>query len=687
MVKQEEHSLMDSTSRLVDPFFSRIPKKSSPGSSWGENTQKERNPGTKSKSDDATKAVGSSSQPEEEYSYSTEAMGDSSVSQLHDTRPLKNEQKEVSFDELKDKVSFNMKEPLSEIIRPQSLEEYIGQEHLLNARSGVIRNFIRLGYLPSIIFYGGPGVGKTTLARILAKQIGYEFITVSAADVTMKYLKELVSEIREHNKKMPKRSGSYKLVLFIDETHRLSRVQQDYLLPHVESGLFSLIGATTVYPNSRVSTALRSRCLIFELKALKSNQLKIVFDRAIMYENMRRRRKSLVSLNFTEESVDFLIRNSSGDVRVCINMVELMSNKFSGEDRYQYKTNSQEIFVGVEMISALLHRLKLNKSGLQSTQNIPLFIKLFHFMRSNLGEEEDFNHPSSIPSSPLASRGDNVSTPEPQGQVTLATPASNQFLVKISVSPLKLSESDTSYRRILPGTGEDHLLSDKEMDYLEIKPDEFKNFGSPLQKYLQRLYESADSDADAGSIYSDSINSSSENESLDLVPKSREDFYIMTAVQICILLLRRGENPRYILKQLVLFLASNFDADKLMLCNLMGVVKSFDSYSSDVDLILTNCVEDLTRLKKKPIHSIQEDPIATLKVIKRYCRESQGSARDHHPNFPSSHFEVTDDPEKVSELLSEASPDNESYAASLHTPKPSIFEISYLSDEDALLSS
>ena len=683
MIKQEEHSVMDS-SHSGKPYSSPIPKNASPGSPCEENIRQERKQETNSESDYVSKTAGLSSKPGEVIKYSTDGKEHNRVSQLRDSNCLKYEQKEASFDEPKGKESFDMKEPLSEIIRPQNLEEYIGQEHILNPRSGVIMNFIRLGYLPSIIFYGQPGVGKTTLARILAKQVGYEFTTVSAADVSMSYLKELVNEIRERNKKFPKKSKIYKLVLFIDETHRLNRVQQDYLLPHVESGLFSLIGATTLHPSSRVSTALRSRCLIFELKALNPNQLKRVFDRAIMYENTRRRRRSLVSFYFTDESVDFLIRNSSGDVRVCINMVELMSNKFSGEDRYHYKANAQEIYVGVEMISDLLHRLKLNKSGLQSTQNIPLFIKLFHFMRSNLGEQEDSSDSSTISSSPLTSRDNHVPL-KPQAQVTLERPNSGQFLVKIAFSRDEVSEDNTSHSSTF-SRDEDHLLSDKEQNYLEINPNEFKNFDHPMQDYLQRLYESADSDADAGSIYSDSVTSSSEGGCVDLFPESREEFYTMAAVQTCILLLRRGENPQYILKQLVLFLAANFDADKPMLCNIMGVVKSFDSYSSDVELVLSNCVEDLTRLKKKPRRTVQDDPIAILKIIKRYCRESQGSPHEYSSNFPSSLFEVTNDPEKVRELLSEPPTDNELHEAPLSTPKPAIFEVSYLSDEDALLS-
>lgn len=151
-------------------------------------------------------------------------------------------------------------QPLAERLRPQSLDDYMGQEHLLGA-GAPLRNMLQSGQLPSLILWGPPGIGKTTLARLLAQESGRTLHSLSAVDAGVKELRELLQRAKKQNLFQQGKSP----LLFIDEIHRFSKSQQDALLSAVEQGVVTLLGATTENPSFEVIRALRSRCQIYRL--------------------------------------------------------------------------------------------------------------------------------------------------------------------------------------------------------------------------------------------------------------------------------------------------------------------------------------------------------------------------------------------------------------------------------------
>ena len=166
--------------------------------------------------------------------------------------------------------------PLPERLRPKTLDQYVGQTHLVGPGC-ILRNMIESGNLSSFILWGPPGVGKTTLAGIIAGTLGREFYTLSAVSSGVKDVREVIDKARSNSLF----SASAAPVLFIDEIHRFNKAQQDALLGAVEQGVFVLIGATTENPSFEVITPLLSRCQVFVLKPLEAGDLQILLDRAL----------------------------------------------------------------------------------------------------------------------------------------------------------------------------------------------------------------------------------------------------------------------------------------------------------------------------------------------------------------------------------------------------------------------
>ena len=165
--------------------------------------------------------------------------------------------------------------PLAERLRPRTIDEYIGQEHLVG-KNGVFRKFFETGNVPSFILWGPPGVGKTTLAKIVATQLERPFFTLSAVTSGVKDVREVIESARKQrffDQKAP--------LLFIDEIHRFNKSQQDSLLGAVEQGVFTLIGATTENPSFEVISPLLSRCQVYILKSLEDKDLQTLLDRAL----------------------------------------------------------------------------------------------------------------------------------------------------------------------------------------------------------------------------------------------------------------------------------------------------------------------------------------------------------------------------------------------------------------------
>lgn len=208
--------------------------------------------------------------------------------------------------------------PLPERLRPHSLDGYFGQRHLIG-KGCILRNMIDSGNLSSFILWGPPGVGKTTLSRIVAKSLGREFYTLSAVSAGVKDVREIIDKARSGSIFSDGRSP----ILFIDEIHRFSKSQQDALLGAVEDGTVILIGATTENPSFEVITPLLSRCQVFVLKPLEKEDLGQLLDRAMKEDEILKHRKISV------KETDALYRHSAGDARKLLNILEIVVNSFA----------------------------------------------------------------------------------------------------------------------------------------------------------------------------------------------------------------------------------------------------------------------------------------------------------------------------------------------------------------------
>lgn len=216
-------------------------------------------------------------------------------------------------------ASSTLLPPLPERMRPQTLDQYVGQRHLVGEGS-ILRRMIESGNLSSFILWGPPGVGKTTLAHIIAQTLDREFYTLSAVTAGVKDVRE-VFEKAKGNSLFQQRGAP---ILFIDEIHRFNKAQQDALLGAVENGTIVLIGATTENPSFEVITPLLSRCQVFVLKSLEKNDLQILLDRALQEDVLLKEKEIEVREN------EALMRYSGGDARKLLNVLELVVDAQSG---------------------------------------------------------------------------------------------------------------------------------------------------------------------------------------------------------------------------------------------------------------------------------------------------------------------------------------------------------------------
>lgn len=206
-------------------------------------------------------------------------------------------------------------EPLAERLRPRTLEEYIGQTHLVGP-GGILRKMIEQGQVASFILWGPPGVGKTTIARIIANTTKSRFFTLSAVTSGVKDVREVIQQCKAEAQSM---FGQGRPILFIDEIHRFSKSQQDSLLGAVESGILTLIGATTENPSFEVIRPLLSRAQVYTLKPLEAPELTQLLDRALTTDSY------LSELNPKVEQTEALFRYSGGDARKLLNILELIA--------------------------------------------------------------------------------------------------------------------------------------------------------------------------------------------------------------------------------------------------------------------------------------------------------------------------------------------------------------------------
>jgi len=209
---------------------------------------------------------------------------------------------------------MNSQPPLAERLRPRDFNEFIGQEEII-AEGKPLRQIITTGKLPSLILWGPPGSGKTTLAYIIARATGLAFISFSAVTAGVKEIRAVVEQA-VYNRKTLNRGT----ILFVDEIHRFNKAQQDAFLPHVEKGVITLIGATTENPSFELNSALLSRCRVFVLRGLNNEEIKTLLERA---RNDKERGLGNFAIEMDKAAMDYLVNIANGDARVALTLLEL----------------------------------------------------------------------------------------------------------------------------------------------------------------------------------------------------------------------------------------------------------------------------------------------------------------------------------------------------------------------------
>ncbi len=251
--------------------------------------------------------------------------------------------------------------PLASRLRPRTLDEIVGQQHILG-KDKLLYRAIRADKLSSLIFYGPPGTGKTTIAKVIANTTRACFTQLNATVAGKKDMEAVAAQAKDN-------LGMYgrKTILFVDEIHRFNKGQQDYLLPFVEDGTLILIGATTENPYFEVNGALISRSVVFELKALEKEDIKVLISRAVCDTE---RGMGAYGAEITEEAADFLADVSGGDARLALNAVELgVLTTEKGEDG--------KIHLTADVMSECIQRraVRYDKAGDSHYDTISAFIK------------------------------------------------------------------------------------------------------------------------------------------------------------------------------------------------------------------------------------------------------------------------------------------------------------------------
>ncbi|HEX9936045.1 MAG TPA: replication-associated recombination protein A [Longimicrobium sp.] len=250
--------------------------------------------------------------------------------------------------------------PLAERMRPRTLDEIVGQQELAGPE-GTLRKLLAAGQLPNLILHGPPGSGKTTLGRMIAALNGSTFVPFNAVSEGVPRLREVVKEAEA------RRKGGRRTLLFIDEIHRLNKGQQDFLLPWIESGLMTLVGATTEHPGFEINAAVLSRSRVLRLEPLSEDDLRAVVRRAL--EDPERGLGGAVTLE--PEAEDVLVRNTGGDARQALTGLEIAAGLVGGggvvdaeavREALQRPTARYDTTLGFEMLSAF-HKSLRSSSG------------------------------------------------------------------------------------------------------------------------------------------------------------------------------------------------------------------------------------------------------------------------------------------------------------------------------------